>query len=172
MAGVDVSKLSPSDCAAALRSYPRRFRGIVAPVGDDERPDDVLHRAGPDGRSALDHVDHTARSVALLAQALHQVLVQDEPVLLAAVLDDGAREWAASGASSSADTVLDFLTLECEGLASSIDRVGSGEWTRTGSLAGSGAPVTAIAIAREAVRTGADHLRAAEKAAEAARRNI
>jgi hypothetical protein len=170
MTGPDVSKLSPSDCVAALRSYPRRFRAIVAPVGGDEKPDDLVHRAGADGRSALDHADHVARSIALLGQAMHQVLTQDQPMLPAAVLDDDAREWAVSGGALEADAVLDFVTRECEGLATSIDRVDASEWTRAGTIAGSGATVTAIAIAREAVRTGAEHLRAAEAAVEAARR--
>jgi hypothetical protein len=171
MTGPDVSKLSPSDCVAALRSYPRRYRAIVAPVGGDEKPDDLVHRAGPDGRSALDHVDHVARSVALLGQAMHQVLTQDQPVLPAAVLDDAAREWAVDGGQLEADAVLDFVTRECESLAASIERVDANDWTRSGTIAGSGATVTAIAIAREAVRTGADHLRAAEAAVEAAKRN-
>ena len=37
-------------------------------------------------------------------------------------------------------------------------------WTRTGTVAGSGQETSALDIVREAVRTGAEHLRAAERA--------
>ena len=91
--GLDVSRLSPGDAVAALRSYPRRFRGLLTSLDEDERSDDLVHRAGPDGLSAVDHADHAARSMAILGEALRQVLVQDEPTLLPAVADDSARAW-------------------------------------------------------------------------------
>ena len=61
--GLDVSRLSPSDAVAALRSYPRRFRSLLTSFDEDERPDDLVHRAGADGLSAVDHADHVARSL-------------------------------------------------------------------------------------------------------------
>ena len=91
--GLDVSRLSPSDAVAALRSYPRRFRALLASLDEDERPDDLVHRAGPDGLSAVDHTDHVARSLAILGEAMRQVLVQDEPTLLPAVADDPPGRW-------------------------------------------------------------------------------
>jgi hypothetical protein len=51
-----------------------------------------------------------------------------------------------------------------------VERTPADAWTRTGSVAGSGKTMTAIEIAREAVRTGSDHLRAAERAIQAAKR--
>ncbi len=58
----------------AVRSYPRRFRAILArPEDDDERldPDEVARRPGPEGRSAADHL---ATADALLA-ALDEFLL-------------------------------------------------------------------------------------------------
>lgn len=96
MSGLDLSRLSPADGAVALRSYPRRFRALLTAVDRDERPDDVAHRAGPDGLSALDHASHVARAFGLIANALHQVLVGDRPVLPAGVVDDRERSWASA----------------------------------------------------------------------------
>jgi hypothetical protein len=168
--GLDVSRLSPSDAVAALRSYPRRFRALLTSLDDDERADDFVHQAGPDGRSAVDHADHVARSVAILGEALRQVLVHDNPSLLPAVADDSAREWQMAAQPSSVEAVLDFLDVECNGMADTVERTPAGEWTRTGTVAGSGQELRALDVVREAVRTGAEHLRAAERAIQAAKR--
>jgi hypothetical protein len=168
--GLDVSRLSPLDSVAALRSYPRRFRALLTSLDEDERADDVVHRSGPDGRSAVDHADHVARSIAILGEALRRVLVHDEPTLLPAVADDAAREWQMASQPSSVDAALDFLDVECNAMADSIERTPADAWTRTGTVAGSGQTMSALEIVREAVRTGSDHLRAAERAIEAAKR--
>jgi hypothetical protein len=152
MSSLDLSRLGPSDAVAALRSYPRRFREALTSVKPEDLP-----------QEAIEHADHVARSLALLDQALRQVLVQDRPTLLPAVADDSAREWAFDG-SSSVDDVLAFLTMEGNALADHVAEVPSDAWTRTGIVAGSGDEMTALDIVREAVRTGADHLRAAERA--------
>jgi len=151
MSGLDVSHLSPDDAVAALRSYPRRFRDLVQSVEPQELPADVP-----------DHIDQVARSVALLGESLRQLLVQDHPVLMPAVADDRAREWSYAG-SSSPDDLLAFLDMECNALADTIRQVSADAWTRSGSIAGSGQDLTALDLVREAVRTGSEHLRAAER---------
>ncbi len=93
---------------------------------------------------------------------MRQVLVDDEPVLMPAVADDAARDWSFAG-SSSADDVLTFLDMAATEFADAVARVPADAWTRTGTVAGSGQRLRAIDILREAVRTGADHLRAAER---------
>jgi hypothetical protein len=170
--GLDVSRLSPGDAVAALRSYPRRFRALLTSLDDDSPAglDDVVHRAGHDGLSAVDHADHAARSVAILGEALRQVLVQEEPSLLPAVADDAAREWQIAAQPSSVEAVLDFLSAECNALADVVEHTPADAWSRAGVVAGSGQQMTALAIVREAVSTGANHLRAAERAIEAAKR--
>ena len=152
MSGLDVSRLSPEDAVAALRSYPRRFRELLTSVDEQDVP-----------AVAIEHADHVARSLALLGEALRQVLVQDEPTLLPAVADDSARDWAHAGASS-IDDALAFLTMEANGLADAVADVPSDAWTRRGVVAGSGRSMTGLDIVRDAVRTGADHLRAAQAA--------
>jgi len=156
---------------AALRSYPRRFRALLTSFDEDERADDYVHRAGPDGRSAIDHADHVARSMAILGEALRQVLVRDDATVVPAVGDDSAREWEMAAQPSSVESVLDFLSVECNAMADAVDRTPPDAWVRTGTVAGSGQRMTALDIVREAVRTGAEHLRAAERAIEAAKRS-
>ena len=151
MSALDVSRLSPEDIVAALRSYPRRFRELLTSV----EPHDVP-------AEAIEHADHVARSLALLGEAMRQVLVQDEPTLMPAVADDAQREWAHAGATS-IDDALAFLDMEAHALAEAVGDVSSAAWTRQGKVAGSGQSLSALDLAREAVRTGADHLRAAER---------
>jgi hypothetical protein len=163
VAGLDVSKLGPGDAVAALRSFPRRYRALLSTFDDDEKPDDLVHRAGPDGLSAVDHVEHVARSVAMLDRALHDVLQQNDVVLSPATFDDAAREWQVASGDPSLDAALDFLTVECEALADAVERVPAEAWARRAKVAGDGRSVTALDIVREAVRTAAEHLRAAER---------
>src|SRR4051794_30882293 len=105
VSALDLSHLSPDDAIAALRSYPRRFREALTSVDPDDLPD-----------VAVDHADHVARSLALLGEALRQVLVQDNPTLMPAVADDGARDWA-HGSGASVDDTLAFLAMEANAIA-------------------------------------------------------
>lgn len=159
---VDVSHLSPSDAVVALRSYPRRFRGLLEAFDDDEKPEDLVRRPGPDGRSGLDHADHAARAVAAYAAALHEVLVSDRPTVQVEVP-------YVSASNKTAEAAVDFLMVECEALATAVDRVDAGAWARKGTYASTGREVTALDLVREAVRVGSDDLRAAEAAIDAAR---
>ena len=153
-------ELSPADAVVALRSFPRRFREVLTlGPGEDES---VLHRNGPDGRSALDHVDLAGRDLAVLADAVDAVLTQDRPTLHPAVGDPAARSYAVDPGVD-ATAALDLLTLEAGGLADRVEHVAAGEWSRTGSAAGGG-DLTAVDVLREAVSTTAAHLRAAEAA--------
>jgi hypothetical protein len=150
MSALDLSHLSPDDAVAALRSYPRRFRELITSVPLDDLPDAVL-----------EHADHVARSVALLGEALRQVLVQDRPVLHPGIASDTEREWSMPS-TTSAETVLDFLQVECDAMADTIRDVTADAWNRTGLVAGADREVSALDLVREAVRTGSDHLRSAQ----------
>ena len=151
MSGLDVSRLSPEDIVAALRSYPRRFRELLTSVEPHEVP-----------AEAIEHADHVARALAMLGEAMRQVLVRDDPILMGAIADDSQREWAHAGAWS-IDDALAFLDMEAHALADAVADVPSAAWTRHGSIAGSGQQLSALDIAREAVRTGSDRLRSAQR---------
>ena len=153
--------ISPSDAAVALRSLPRRFREALEV--EDEDPEDIAGRPGPQGHSALDHLTRANRTLALLHRATQQAVMEDEPVLHPAVTDRSAREWGAGG---SLDTELAALTDEVNGFADGVEKAPSEAWERSASVAGGGS-VTAIELLDDAVSSAVDELRAAEEVVRA-----
>ena len=150
----------PSDAVVALRGMGRRWRGLFAGLDEDESPDALAQRPGADGRSALDHAACAARTLRLLDRALEQLLVDDEAVLHAAVLDPAQRERPSPGAD--VDAAIDELAHAAEQLASRADRVAAGDWDRRAPVAGSSAEVDALTVLWDAVDTAVAELRAAE----------
>jgi len=165
---LDLSNLSAADAVAALRSYPRRYRATLAPIEGDDNLDAMAQRVGPEGVSALDLAGDTVRTLGLLSQALRQVLVHDDPVVHAGVVDPAERVWD-EAVPLSIPSVLDELDHEAAALADAVARVGPDDWMRTAVVAGTGRAVTAIDIVREAVRTGSDNLHRIDVALRAAR---
>lgn len=160
MSGLDLGHASPGDLVVALRSYPRRFRAALAPIADDERIDELAHRLGPDGRSAVDIASGTTRTWVLQREALRQILVSDDPLLHPAIADATARDWSLPGPESVAE-VLDLLADEAEQFAAALDHVRGAEWERSGTIAGGGT-VTALQVAKDAVVVGHDDLGAVQ----------
>ncbi len=174
--GLDLSRLSPGDAVVALRSYPRRFRGLLTTFGDDERPDDLLNRPGADGFSALVHAQGVAEDLAVLAGALRSIGRDHRPVLAAdavgALRVFGDRVPSGDRAEHrDADAVLDRLSREATALADQAEGTPADGWARTGVEAGgTGRELTALDVVRAAVRRGAQGLRTVEQALAAARR--
>jgi hypothetical protein len=159
----------PSDAIVALRSLERRYRGLFAGLGQDEAPEDLAHRMGPDGRSAIDHIVAATRATTFLGRALDQVLVDDDPVLHPAVLDRAAREWEDDHADGTVDDRVAELAREAAALAGRVERVPAGDWAREGRVASHDAPVSALTILWDAVDTAVDHLKQAERTLAAVR---
>lgn len=162
MDGPDVSRLSPSDVAATLRSLPRRFTETLAPRPGDPPGVVVAECVGPGGESAAEITWHATSALALLGRALHQAVVESAPVLHPAVLDPTMRGWelpARTGASEALDHLGDVAT----GLADAVEGVGFGQWDRSVAVAGGGT-TTPLDLAREAARSGAAALEAARRA--------
>jgi hypothetical protein len=156
-----VAPRPPSDAVVALRSLGRRYRGLFAGLGDDVSPDDLAHRNGSDGRSALDHVVAATRTITFLGRALEQVLITDDPVLHPAVLDPAEREWP--DATGSVDEVIDELAREADRVGERASHVAAADWARQGQVAGHDATTTAAAILWDAVDSAVEHLKAAER---------
>src|SRR5215510_8777697 len=74
--GFSPSTVSPSDAAAALRSFPRRYKAVLIRPTNDEA-DDPIARRGSTGWSALDHATWAANTIDAVGQELYQVLVRD-----------------------------------------------------------------------------------------------
>lgn len=155
--------MNPPDAAAALRSFARRYeeatRAAAVDLSGEPEPDEIdelANRVGSAGRSALDVVVDTARSLAALDRALEQSLVDDAAVINADVLD-GSRRHFAGGHSGEFATEVDLLSTEATAMANRIARADPNRWLHEATVTGGGT-TTPLAIAREAVRTARDHL--------------
>jgi hypothetical protein len=166
---LDVSRLNAVDAAVALRSFPRRYREELSSFKGDDNIEAMARRIGPDGQSAVDITTDTVRSIELLSQALQQVLVHDQPVLHAGVIDAAERVWPDAG-DESLDSLLHELDDAATKLGETVERTDAGEWKRTATVAGSDRTITALDVVREAVRTASDNLRLVQAAMAAARR--
>jgi hypothetical protein len=160
MSSLDLSNLSGSDAVVALRSYPRRFRSAVAAIKDDPNAEELAHRIGAGGHSAVDVLLQTRNTWVLQARALHDALVNKDPVVHAAVVDAAQREWAALP-DATVDEALAQLAEEAGAVADAVEHIHNPDLSRTATVAG-GATVTVLDLVREAVRTGADGLRSVE----------
>jgi hypothetical protein len=173
VSSLPTDNLSPSDAAVAVRSFPRRFRGVLARPGDDAAeaagadPDELARRIGPDGRSAADHLIAADGVLVVLDRALEQVRSDDDPVLHPAVRDLRGTWWDDEQAPLPA--LLDRLDQTAARCADRIDRVPADDWARQARVADSDATVGVIDLVREAVDVVAGHLRSAERSIAAVR---
>jgi hypothetical protein len=165
VSGLDLSNESPSDLAVTFRSLPRRFGEALEPRGDEDS-EQLARVVGSDGLSALDHVADTGRLLALIGGALGEVLSGRQPVLHAAITDPGTRQWEHEATDLEGE--LSLLSEEAIALAGRVERTAPDQWTQVGRVVGGG-ELTALDLAREAVRAGITGLRATERAIAAAR---
>lgn len=175
MASLPTDHLSPSDAAVAVRSFPRRFRGVLARPEDDAAdqpdatadPDELARRVGPGGRSAADHLLAADGVLALLDRALEQVRSDDDPVLHPAVGDLRGAWWDDEHTPLSA--LLDQLEQTAGSSADRIDAIPTDDWGRQVRIADADATVGILDVVREAVDVVAGHLRSAERTITAVR---
>jgi hypothetical protein len=157
--GYDGTKMSPSDAAVALRSFPRRFGRALSRPDDEDRPDDVLHRrpiAG--GLSAIEQAAAVAAGLALADEAFRDVMYRRDPKISLPPVDV---EPPADGVQDPPDVVVDRIKAAGEGLADAIDSAPGDGWARTGR--GPDGPVSALDVVRTAVHLGVHHLRLIER---------
>ena len=160
----------PADAVVALRSLGRRWRGLFAGLGEDESPDDLAHRVGSDGRSALDHAVRATRTISLLGRAVEQALVDDDAVLHPAVGDPSQREWDDQALGGVDDTIAE-LVHEADRLADRVAHVSAQEWTRRARVAGQDADVGPLEVLWDAVDSAVTELSAAERTLREVRGN-
>ena len=159
---MDLSKLSPSDAAVALRGMERRYRGLFAGLGDDESPDDLAHRPAG-GWAAIQHVVAAAQAIASAERSLAAVVTQDSPTVAPADVDPAARPQPQAPSGPLHERLAE-LGLEANALAERVQAVDAADWTRTALVGdGSGHTLTALDIVRVAVDAGVSHLRDAER---------
>jgi len=149
--------LQPPQIAVTIRSLPRRYRSALAEL---EAADVDLGAAGRTGESPLVIVDDATRSLMVIDRGLEQVLLHDQPMVMAAVMDPAARQWEQPAGDRA--TILDALGDIATELADRIDEAPTDAWSRPAEVAAHGS-VDALAIAREAARTGVERLRDLER---------
>lgn len=152
----------PADAVVALRSLGRRWRGLFAGLGEDESPDDLAHRVGSDGQSALDHAARATRTISLLGRAVEQALVDDHAILHPAVGDPSQRQWDDQALGGVDDTIAE-LAHEAERLADRVAHVSADEWTRRARVAGQDTDVGPLELVWDAVDSSVAELNAAER---------
>lgn len=148
-----------------MRSFPRRYRGLLATPGSSDGPDALFRRRpGPTTWSALEYTAHVADRLDHLGPAIRQITFENTPALSA--FDN---ERVASQAYNGLDRseVLGWLDLACNELASVIEEVRADDWMRTALLAG--VARDALTLARDGVHEGAHHLRDVQRALQAVR---
>lgn len=157
----------PADGVVALRSLPRRYRGLFAGLRDDESPDALARRVGAGSRSALDHIASASRTLTTAHRTLDQVLVSDDPRLDPVDVDarEGEAEMQPSG---SLEERLLELQLDSERLADRAEHVSAAEWSRAGRY-DDGTTVTASDVLWKAVDKAVAHLESAEQTLQEAR---
>jgi hypothetical protein len=129
---------------------------------DDDSPDDVAHRMGPDGQSALDHLAAAARALTVRGHALDQVLTQERPTLHPALGDAAHPEWTAPAVGGLEEHLV-ALTTTAEQLASRIAGVPAADWERGAQIAGGAGSTTALDLVWDAVDTAITQLGQAER---------
>lgn len=169
MASSATSHLSPDDAAVAVRSFPRRFRAVLARPDDGQRvdPDELARRVGPDGRSAADHLVAADAVLALLDRTIDQARRGAGAAAHPAVADL-AGVWA-DDPHSPLGQLLDQLEATATGAAARIDAVPTDDWGAGVRVADVDATPSLLDVVRDAVEVAAGHLRAAERTIRAVR---
>jgi hypothetical protein len=160
MAPIDLSTLSPAGAAIAMRTWPRRYRAALAPL-DDDRIEERAHQLGLDGGDAVDVATDSVRTWAILERALHEIRFSKAPVLHPAVTEPSARRWDAP-AHDPLESVLEQISDGASSMADAIEATPVEDWGRTAPSAGGG-EISALDVAREAVRVGTENLRRIEQ---------
>ncbi len=158
--GLDYGSVKPLDAIAAIRSFPRRYRAALTTFGQDEDADALVRRRpAPEEWSALEHAAYAADMIDRYAPAVRRMLVEHNPTVpffdpASLVEEEGWNERPVRAVIADMETA-------CADMASTLDTVDAGDWTRTGRFDwGEGDVLTA---AREAVHHGAHHLRDIER---------
>jgi hypothetical protein len=164
--GLDYDTVSPQDAIAAARSFPRRYRALLAMPGAVDGPDAVFRRRpDPSTWSALEYTAHVADRVDHLGPAIRRITYEDHPTLAFFDGDERAAEHDYNALDRT--EVLGWLDLACDELASVLAEVPPGDWTRTGLMVG--IERDALTLARDGVHEGSHHLRDVQRVLAAVR---
>lgn len=153
--GLDYDTVSPKDAVVAARSFPRRFRELLADVDDK-----VLRtRPAPATWSALEYTAHLADTLDWMADTVHAMVIEDEPTIPFYDPDEEAESRHYNDQDVAA--VLDHLDAAANRFADVLDRVSPDDWGRTAIFPWG--ERDALMMARNGIHEGVHHLRDAER---------
>jgi hypothetical protein len=153
----------PRDAAVALRSLPRRFRGLFAALDEDESPDALARRTVSDGTSAIGHLIGASQVVADTHRALAEVLTVDDP-LIEPIADETPLD-----PSGTIEERVSELGWETDALADRVDQVSADEWGRRARAGGGADAMSAVDLLWRGVDAAVAHLKGAERTLTEAR---
>lgn len=164
--GLEYDSISPQDAAAAVRSYPRRYRALLVAPGSLDGPDAVFRRRPHPSRwSALEYTAHVADRLDNLGPAVLRITRESSPAI--DVFDNDERAVAKAYNALERTEVLGWLDLACAELGSILADVLADDWTRAGVVGG--VEKDALTLARDGVHEGAHHLRDVQRVMAAVR---
>ena len=151
----------PSDAVVALRSLARRFRSLFAGLGEDESPDDLAQRNGVDGRSAVDHVAATTRTLSSSAGRSNRSSSMT-------IRCCTRRCWTPPGGTgptspARSTTPSTSWSERPSAWPTRVRHVGAKAWSREARVAGHDATVSALTVLWDAVDSAIGHLKSAQK---------
>ena len=154
LCGFDSRSVKPGDAAVALRSFPRRYHGLLVRPDEDE-VEDPVRRAGSSGWSALAHAAGASEGIRAADEALRAAIVHDHPGVALPELDP-----AVVPSTGTVGATLERLEAATKAAATTIEQAHGKDWSRRASAGAD--TVTAEQIAALAAHIGVHHLRAAE----------
>lgn len=149
--GIDPDAISVPDAAAAIRTFPRRYREALAGVSDEE----LRARPEPDTWSMLEYATHVREVLELYDLALPIVLEQSRPVFPPVDVDEAAAnrpEWTLD-----VGFTLDSITRACTSLVARAEATPWAAWERPFSIGE--VEYEARLFVQKAAHEGAHHLR-------------
>lgn len=156
--GIDPTTINPPDAVAALRSFPRRWRGALGILADDPAADELVRRRSGSSPSTLEHAWSAANLLASTDEHIGRARSDDRPTLSSDTAADPPGEL---------EDALAAVARHAPALATTLEGLPPGDWKRAATL--DGQEVTILSLAQRAVADAASHLRAADGALKAAR---
>lgn len=150
--------LAPKDLIITLRSLRRRFDEVVGPVLTDPDLKPRIDEVGAGGASMGQLVDGAAQDLALLGEAVEAIISRAEPSVPDSV---GQPAKARSGERQTLDKAAQAIGDRADAMADHLDDVEPDGWNRTATT-GNGT-IDLVTVARHAVRSGVEGLRASEQ---------
>ncbi len=163
--GLDPASIKPPDAVAALRSFPRRWRGALALVAEEPGAEELTRRRAGSSWSALEHAWYVAELLDRTQDQVARIRAGERPHLSDG--DPRPRVEEAVEGDGDLEAALARIDERAPALARALEALAPDDWLRRGEL--DRAEVSLLALVQGTVASAAGHLRSAEQALRAAK---